>query len=99
MSGSGIDGAIGTLGQCPDNGLIAGEEGIDLGGEGEPAFAAQREAVESSADEIRIGVQLPSGGAAGEGGRGERRAQNGGAGGGGAGEGDFFSFTPAGFGA
>src|SRR5664280_3743083 len=80
MSGSGVDRAVGGLGQGPDDGLIAGEQGLDLGGEGEPAFAAQREAAETSTDKIGIRIQLPRSGAAGERGRGERRAQNGGTG-------------------
>src|ERR1019366_4901768 len=73
-----VDGAIRGLGQGPDDGLIAAEEGFDLGREGDAAFAAQREAVEASTNEIRIRIQFPGGGAAGKGGGGERRAQSGG---------------------
>ena len=74
MSGGGVDRAIGGLGKSPNDGLIAGEQGIDFGGEGEAPLAAQRETVEASTDEIRIGVQFPCGSAAGEGGGGERRS-------------------------
>ena len=47
MAGGGVERAIGALRQRPDHGLIAGEEGIDFGGEGEAAFAAEREAAGS----------------------------------------------------
>src|ERR1035438_4033287 len=66
VSGGGVDGAIGGLGEGPDDGLIAAEEGLDLGREGKAAFAAQREAVEASTNEIGIRVEFPGGSAAGK---------------------------------
>src|SRR5262249_47786478 len=66
MAGGGVERAVGGLGDGPDHGLVAGEDGVDLGGEGKSAFPAEGDAVELAFDEIGVRGHFPGGGAAGE---------------------------------
>src|SRR5262249_39947480 len=62
MSGGGVDRAIRRLRRGPDDGLVAGEDGVDLGREGEASFAGERDAGELAFDEVGVGGHLPGGG-------------------------------------
>ena len=45
MAGGGVERAVGRLRHAPDHRLVGGEDGIHLGRQRKPAFAAERDAL------------------------------------------------------